>query len=294
MISIIITSFKEPHTIGRAIRAALSQKISGNYEILVVAPDRETRNAAQTYAKNDKRVRVLADAGKGKPSALNLAFREARGDILILTDGDVYMGVNAVSFLLKALSGKNVGAATGRVVSTNGVNTAVNYWAYLGAETFHKMRLMQKKQKENVLCTGYLYAVLASLVKSVPVDTLADDAFITHNLWSQSVRTVYEPRALVYVHYPTTLIDWIRQKKRTAARFYQNSKQFGISKIRSLSNELTVGIYSFEMIRNVKQIFWFMGLMVMRAYLWGRIMFDKRLWRRSFNKVWERIESSKK
>ena len=46
MISIIITSFKEHKTIGRAIDSILNQKINYEYEILVVAPDEETAHAS--------------------------------------------------------------------------------------------------------------------------------------------------------------------------------------------------------------------------------------------------------
>lgn len=45
MISIIITSFKEPDTIGKAIDSIISQKINYDYELIISAPDIETLNA---------------------------------------------------------------------------------------------------------------------------------------------------------------------------------------------------------------------------------------------------------
>jgi cellulose synthase/poly-beta-1,6-N-acetylglucosamine synthase-like glycosyltransferase len=220
MISIVITSFREPRLIGRAIEAAMRQKIKERCEIIVIAPDKETLDVAHTYARKDKRVRVIRDAGKGKPTALNTVFTKARGDIFVLTDGDVYMGENAVASLLSHMRDTKIGAVTGRVVSTNKVDSMVDYWAHLGAETFHNMRMLQVKHKENVLCSGYLYAVRKNLLRTMPVNTLADDAFITESVWQHQKKTAYEPQAHVYVHYPTTLIDWIKQKKRTAGRFY--------------------------------------------------------------------------
>lgn len=292
MISVVITSFKEPHIIGRAIEAVIRQNIKEKYEILIVAPDKETLDVAKEYAKKDKRIRLIKDPGKGKPTALNMIFRKARGDVLVLSDGDVYMGDNALAYLLPHMKNKEVGAVTGRVVSTNRPDSMLNYWAYLGAETFHRMRLLQTRHKENVLCTGYLYAVRKNLVHVMPAHTLADDAFVTESVWQHGKRTVYEPQAHVYVHYPATLIDWIKQKKRTAGRFYQSTQ--GKSKIHSFADELRIGLSSLRLIHEPVHLFWFMGLIVMRAYLWARIMFDRRLWNRSFNKAWERVESSKK
>ena len=61
MISIIITSFKEPKT-GKAIESFLNQKIREKHEIIVSAPDIETQNIVKRY----KQVKLFKDPGKGK------------------------------------------------------------------------------------------------------------------------------------------------------------------------------------------------------------------------------------
>ena len=55
MISIIITAFKEPKTIGKAIESFTNQKIKEKYELYVVAPDKETLDIARKYQKNKPR-----------------------------------------------------------------------------------------------------------------------------------------------------------------------------------------------------------------------------------------------
>ena len=91
MISVIITTYKEPGTIARAIEAVAEQKLPDS-EIIVVAPDMETLKEASKLRVKYKNLRLVQDAGKGKPAALNLAVSKAKGDILVLTDGDVYAG----------------------------------------------------------------------------------------------------------------------------------------------------------------------------------------------------------
>ena len=56
-ITVIITSFKEPKTIGRAIDAFLSQKTERKFDIVVSAPDEETLKVARIYSKNNKNSR---------------------------------------------------------------------------------------------------------------------------------------------------------------------------------------------------------------------------------------------
>mgnify|MGYP001611484071 FL=1 len=89
MISIAIASFKEPKTIGRAIDSILNQNLK-DYELIVSSPDKITQKIVERYIQKNKKISLIKDKGLGKPAALNLIFKKARGEVLILTDGDVY------------------------------------------------------------------------------------------------------------------------------------------------------------------------------------------------------------
>ena len=292
MISIIITSFKEPKTIGKAITSFTRQQLPP-YELIVSAPDTETLDVARKYARKNKRIRVIQDAGKGKPAALNRIFRLAKGDILILSDGDVSVDRHSVKVLLSHFSDPHVGAVTGRVVSTNNPDKMMGFWASLLTEGFHSLRLRQSQQKEQVICSGYLYALRRGLVANIPEDILADDAYISLLVDKKGYLTVYEPSARVLVKYPTSLPDWIRQKKRTAGRLYQLKRYFAVSKASSFRDEIVAGIKSIFSLRSFRKIFWFGLLVIMRLYIWFRVFFDYRLWNRSFARTWERVETTK-
>lgn len=293
MISIIITAFKESKSIGKAIESLLKQKINGKYEIIVLAPDNETIDVIKSYAKKHKQIKSLKDEGKGKPSALNLAFKKAKGNILILTDGDVFVSKDSISKLVRHFKDNKIGGVCAKVVSINPTNNLFGYWAYLLTESFHKLRLKNHINNRNIICSGYLYAIRRGIIKEIPRDILADDAFISLSTIKKGYRTIYEQKAKVYVKYPLNLIDWIKQKKRTAARFYQLKSYFNISKISSLKEELFILPEIILEVRTLKQIFWFIFLIVMKCYIWFRILFDFKLWRRSFKKIWQRVESTK-
>lgn len=292
MISIIITSYKEPKTIGRAIESFEKQGLK-NYELIISAPDEETLNVARKYAKKNKRIKIVKDKGEGKPAALNEIFKIARGEIVVLSDGDVYVSSNSVKKLTRYFSDKCVGAVSGRVVSTNPKNKMFGFWAYLLTEGFHRLREKQSGRKEDIVCSGYLYAIRNGIVKKIPKEILADDAYISLAIRKKGYETKYEPEAKVYVKYPDNLPDWIRQKKRTAGRFYQLKSYFKISKTSSLGEEILTGLKSLPELRSFKKIIWFKFLMIMRFYIWFRVFFDYRLWKRKFEKTWERVESTK-
>ncbi len=98
--SVIITAKDEPKTVGRLVGQIEAQmpQISQDFEILLVCPDKRTKESAISQDRLQV-VTWLKDRGEGKPSALNLAFSKAKGNILILTDGDVALGKGALKKL---------------------------------------------------------------------------------------------------------------------------------------------------------------------------------------------------
>lgn len=291
MISVVIASYKEPRTIGKAIKV-LAPQLTKEDEIIVTAPDEATRKAARAALTKEVPLVILVDKGKGKPAALNRAIQKAKNPLLLLTDGDVFVSANAVALLKRHLANARVGIVTGRVIAANAKKTMLGFWAYALSESFHELRL-KKQKKEGIIATGYLYLIRKNLFSFIPEDTLADDAYISYRVLEKGYSIVYEPRAEVYVKYPTTLPDWLRQKKRTAGRVYQLAKRYHLSKLHSFTQEVSAGAIILKKITSLEEVFWLMGLFVFKLYVWARVFFDYRLWKRTFSNVWQRVESTK-
>ncbi len=290
MVSVIITAFKEPETIGRAIESFLKQRkfIS---EIIVVAPDKETLSIAENYKRKFSNIKLIQDSGRGKPSALNLAVNLAKSEIIVLSDGDVYVSENSLKLLIQCFEKKDIGCGTGHPVSINSQDNMFGFWSNILTENFHKIRKIQSTKKKSILASGYLYAIKKSLMPKIPRNALADDAYVSSHVLSEGKRIVYVEQAKVFVSYPTNLKDWISQKKRTAGRIYQNNSLK--EKLNELFTEIFMALTSVKRIRSIKEFTWFAALCIMRGYIWFRVIFDIGLWHRDFNKVWQRVESTK-
>ena len=140
-ISIIVTAANEPKTISICLDRLLDINLNGfkdsqKYfiEIITVIPDDATNIiATQTINKyKDFIIRhiKLIDPWHGKPYALNLAFKKANGDYLVLTDGDVYFSKNSLAYLInKLVKGDKFSAVTGRPVSKD---FKTDFWGYIG------------------------------------------------------------------------------------------------------------------------------------------------------------------
>ncbi|MDP1728801.1 MAG: glycosyltransferase [archaeon] len=294
MISFIITGYKEPKTVGKAIESILANNLPKDYELFVSAPDKETLQAAKKYANKNKKIKLIQDEGRGKPAALNLIFKKAKGKILILTDADVYISKNSISHLLDKFKDKNIGAVTGRPISLNSKKTLLGYWSHLLTDIADKIRKKAEKNNEMIVCSGYLYAIRNGLIKTIPEEALSDDAVISHLIHDRGFKILYSPEAEVYVKYPTNFSDWIKQKKRSAGGFNQlNSMVKGKARMRSFSKE-SLGILDvLKYPKTLKEFFYTKLLILARIYLWILIYIDINLKKKSLKKVWVRIESTK-
>jgi cellulose synthase/poly-beta-1,6-N-acetylglucosamine synthase-like glycosyltransferase len=294
MLSIVITAYREPNTVGRAIEAFLTQPLPQDYELLVVCPDEETAAVVAKYAVRNPHLRHVRDEGRGKPAAVNLALHNASGDVVILSDGDVYVGGEAVQALLAALDDSRVGVVSGRPVSTSPRDTMLGYWSHVLVDAgAHRQRLLRDQRGQFLECSGYLYAFRRALIRPVPEDALAEDGLISRMVWEQGFRSAYAPRAEVYVKYPTSYQDWIRQKTRTSGGYAQSYAR-GSPGIKSFRGEAIHGAWAaLRYARSPRQLWWTLLLFAARLHVWLSVWIDIRLRKRPFGDVWQRVESTK-
>lgn len=289
--SVIITSYKEPKTIGKAISAMAEQKIKET-EIIVLAPDKETIDAAKKLKNKYKNLRVIKDKGNGKPAALNLAVKKAKGEILILTDGDVYVNKKTISEIIEPFVDKKVGAVSGNVISLDSKKKMLGYWAHILTNIAHELRLEKLNNNERFFCTGYLFAIKKNLFPKLPEELLSEDGYISYKVYDKKYTIKYAPNAKVYVKYPTTFKDWIIQKRRSAGG-YNQIKNLTSFYGRSFSSESS-GIFKiFKYITNIREFFWIISLIFARIYLWFVIFIDVNVKKKSREDLWLVVESTK-
>ena len=312
MISIIITSWKEPKTIGKCIKCIVDRKYSGlneDFEVIQVSPDKETLEAGLHTAKklhlNNKEFIQIQDPRKGKPSALKLAFKKARGDIWILTDGDTYFEKNAVKYLLEPFKNSKVGGVSGRPAAMNKKNSMFGYWGHLLSDAAHHRRIitMNKKESNYYLSnqeffpmSGYIMAV-RNFNFDIPPNVLSDDAYLSYSIRNIGKEIAYAPLAKCYVKYPTNLKDYYKQKVRSLGGFIQ-LEEFGVfqkdKQSRSFLIELKYASFVLKYATNLKEFIWSLTLFPVRLITWIKIFWERVILKKDMPKTgWERIQSTK-
>ncbi|GCE23650.1 glycosyltransferase [Dictyobacter kobayashii] len=304
MISCILTAYKEPRTVGVAIKALIEQDWPEDYEMLVVCPDEETARVVQIFTECYPQVQRLVDQGKGKPAALNLALSQIQGHVCVFTDGDVVIQEEAIAALLVPFSNPNCGAVTGRPISANSRSSMLDYWSHLLTDAgAHYMRMRCSQQQQYLDCSGYLYAARSALLSPLPQETLADDAFISQLIWQQGYTIDYAPKARVAVRYPTTYQDWLLQKVRSSAGAAQTPQPLLADNkkyvrppehMRSLKREALAGFRSsLAYPQSRHERWWTWCLFMARVHLWLCVWTELHLKHRSYQDIWQRVETTK-
>jgi cellulose synthase/poly-beta-1,6-N-acetylglucosamine synthase-like glycosyltransferase len=318
--SLIITAKDEPGTVANLITKVENQmpRISQNFEILVVCPDEKTKESAISHDKLQL-VTWIKDKGKGKPAALSLAFDRAKGNILILTDGDVGLAEGALKGLVKKFgvgaplvgvrnhrvdtnlqrAGTSpaptaFGLVTGKPVPTNPRDNIFGYWSHFLTHAAHQQRKSRADRGQYLDASGYLLAIRKELVPLMPEDILVDDAYISHQVWNQGKKIGYAPKAEVRVKFATNLADWVTQKKRTTSGFIQlKAMEITQDKMRGFFEEFKGLSLALTYSQNPKEYFWTILLLIARLYVWLAVFWERKILKKPYSGNWKRIESTK-
>lgn len=276
MIHIIITAYGEPKSTENAVNAFLNQDIRENYEIIVCDPFDDVEKYINERFNGNKKVRYYKDPDEGKSYALNLIlnqiYSENKEDIIIFTDGDVYVGENSVNEILNAFKDKEIGAVCGRIVSLNSRDNIFGYWSHLLLDGANKTRKHLTTNRKFTECHGYLFAIRNGILKEFP-EGASEDAVIPTLLWKKNYKIGYVENAEVYVLNPSNSKEWLSQKKRNIKghealkRIFSNKD--APPRTKSFFNEIKFGLgHALTYPRSLKEIFWTFCLFYYRLKVW--------------------------
>lgn len=311
MVSILLTSFKEPNTIYEAIKNIGDVTFSGiedNFEIIQISPDKATLDEGQRAANDlnlGTRYSQIIDPQKGKPFALNLGFAQAKGEVLVLTDGDVALQRNALLELLKPFEDDTIGGVTGQPVPQN---SRKDYWGYLAhcftAAADHKRKNdFPKKISEFYVSegnffplSGYILAI-RNIDMRLPKDLALDDTYISYYAHKEGYKLAYTPNAKASVKFPTNYHDYIKQRRRNLAGHIDLKKHaelIGYKNERSFIDEVKYALFPISYAKGLKELIWSLTMYPLRLITWFYVA-SMRLRGTSIMKKggWERIGSTK-
>jgi cellulose synthase/poly-beta-1,6-N-acetylglucosamine synthase-like glycosyltransferase len=193
-VSLIIPAYNEAAIIGERLDNDLASDYPRDaLEILVVSDGSTDATAAIVERYASRGVRLLALPRLGKNAALAEAVRHATGEILVLSDANIFCEPQALSALVANFADPEVGGVAGNASyriepgSESSSQGESLYWRY---DTW--LKEMESRAGSIVSAHGALYAVRRSLYRRPSDPSAADDFAISTFVVESGHRLVFE------------------------------------------------------------------------------------------------------
>lgn len=189
--------------------------------------------AVKLFHKNERR---------GKIHAVNRVMRFVKSPIVVFSDANTMLNVQALQNMVRHYSDPKVGGVSGekRIVDLEEDNASGSgeglYWKY---ESF--LKKMDSDLNSIVGSAGELFSVRTSLYEYPPSDMVIEDFFISMKIAAKGYRFVYEPAAMATETASATVEDEWKRKVRISAGGLQ-----AIARLKDLLNPWKYGVLTFQ------------------------------------------------
>jgi cellulose synthase/poly-beta-1,6-N-acetylglucosamine synthase-like glycosyltransferase/peptidoglycan/xylan/chitin deacetylase (PgdA/CDA1 family) len=215
-VSVIVPAYNEAANIAATVRSLVTNDYP-RLEVIVV-DDGSTDGTAEIVQRlRLPSVRVIRQANAGKPAALNTGVANARGDLLVLVDGDTVFEPDAVGRLVQPFADPDVGAVSGntKVANRRGLLGRWQHLEYvIGFNLDRRMFDIAECMPTVPGAIGAFRRETLRDVGGVSAATLAEDTDLTMAVIRCGWRVVYEENARAWTEAPSTLRQLWRQRYR--------------------------------------------------------------------------------
>jgi hypothetical protein len=158
---------------------------------------------------------------EGKASAINLFIAAARSPVLLMVSADVLVKEGTIDSLLRHFEDPAVGMVGGHPIPVNRETTFLGHAVHLQWRLHDRLARQSPKLGEIV--------AFRKVVPSIAHDTAVDEISIQALITQLGYELVYEPHAVVYNRGPSTVGDYLRQRRRIYAGHLCVREQQGYS-----------------------------------------------------------------
>lgn len=277
-VTIVISAFNEEGSIGETIR----NKLSLNYpekklEIIVVSDGSTDRTDEIVKSFISSNVRFFRQEPRGgKTSALNLAVREAKGEIIVFSDANSIYDREALRHLMSNFNDPTIGYVTGKMIYANPDGSMIGDGcsAYMKYENF--LRSKETLIGSIVGVDGGIDAVKKELYRPMMPHQLPDFV-LPLSVVQQGYRVVYEPNALLKEQALSAARDEYKMRVRVSLR-----SLWTLMEMKSLFNLFRYGWFSWQLFSHKLLRYAAFGLMLALYVLNGFLLGDHRIYQLFF------------
>ena len=264
--SVGVTAYNEEENIRHLLEALLDQHLHQVEiaEVIVVASacTDQTVPIVREFMARDERVRLIEqERREGKTSAVNLFLAASESDICVLESGDTLPHEYAVEHLVRMFTDPNVGMVGAQKIPVDTPEHIVGLLSHLRLRMEHELCLDIPRLGEMI--------AFRKLFDQIPADVAMDEAFVEALIVQRGMAVRYAPDAIVYNTGPTTIPDFIRQRRRNHAGHLYLKHKYGYA-VSSIQNQRVMRV-AFKEVLGVFKLLWVLFLLAVIEG-WSRLM----------------------
>lgn len=227
-VTILIPAHNEEKVIEKTLLAMLKLNYpSERLEIIIINDDSKdhTLDIIEELIKKypQRNIKVITNrhetGGKGKSNALNIGYKQAIGEYIVVYDADNTPNSMSLRYLVYTISQNNqLGAVIGKFRTRNKMRNLLT--KFINIETLSFQWMAQAgRWKLFRLCTipGTNFIIRKNVLEQLggwDVRAIAEDTEISFRIYSLGYRIAFMPLAVTWEQEPETIKVWIKQRTR--------------------------------------------------------------------------------
>ncbi|BFH63354.1 glycosyltransferase family 2 protein [Paenibacillus azoreducens] len=229
-VSLMVPAHNEGKVITQTVEALLALDYPHDrYEIIVIndnSSDNSSELLARLQAKYKERQLIVINTdhvtgGKGKSNALNIGFKQSRGEFIAIYDADNTPEKTALRYLVGEIThDPTLGAVIGKFRTRNRFANLLT--RFINIETLSFQWMAQAgRWKLFKLCTipGTNFIMRREIIEAIggwDVKAIAEDTEISFRIYMMGYRIKFQPKSVTWEQEPQTLKVWFKQRTRWA------------------------------------------------------------------------------
>lgn len=264
--SVGVTAYNEEQNIGPLLEALVDQHLHDveMVEIIVVASacTDNTVPIVREFMAKDARIKLIEQPKReGKTSAVNQFIAAAQTDICVLESGDTVPHEYAVEHMVRIFADEKVGMVGAHKIPVNTPDHIAGLLTHLRLRMEHELCLEIPRLGEMI--------AFRKVFERIPPDIAMDEAFVEAFIVKRGMEVKYAPDAIVYNTGPTTIGDFMRQRRRNHAGHLYLKHKYGYA-VSSIQNKRVAKI-AWKELWGIVQLVWVLFLLA-AIEGWSRLM----------------------
>ncbi len=264
--SVCVTAYNEEENIGHLLEALLDQHVheAEIREIVVVASactDDTVPIVKEFQACDDRIILIEQEHREGKTAAINLFLAAAQCEICVVESGDTIPHEYAVEHLVRMFRDPSLGMVGAQKVAVNTPEHITGLLSHIRLRMEHELCLEIPRLGEMI--------AFRKVFDRIPPDVAMDEAFVEAIVVDHGMGVKYAPDAVVYNTGPTTIGDFVRQRRRNHAGHLYLKHKYGYA-VSSIQNRRVARI-ALKEVWGVVRLLWVLFLLATLEG-WSRVL----------------------